>query len=428
MKQTSAFLIVLIGISICFSFSGNEITGTAYLQSSHISSMKSRVNPEKSSTPEQNEYKIIKMDLNVEQIPIFEETDLFVGGQDDINTYRIPSLICTKKGTVLAFCEGRRDKSQDGTPTHLVLKRSLNNINPMVPPTHRVTENRSRNRNMTWLPLQILIQSKNGDAWMNPVPVIDRRDGTIILLVNHYASYGEAENEGKGVTELWMLKSRDEGAMWSKPVDITSEVGNIALGPGIGIQLKDGRLVVPLYDGVVFSDDCGKTWKPGEKTTALVNECQVVELTDGTLMLNTRGYPYRTISISNDRGNTWSKVYKDPTLTDSKLWGGCQSSLIRYSKIDEASDKNRLLYSAPADTLFRFDMTVRMSYDEGKTWPIAKLIKKGTGTYSSLTVLPDGSIGLVYETGNYYKGVTEYDAKISFARFNLEWLTDGNDH
>jgi len=68
-----------------------------------------------------------------------------------------------------------------------------------------------------------------------------------------------------------------------------------------------------------------------------------------------------------------------------------------------------------------------MSYDEGKTWPVAKIIKKGTGAYSSLTILPDGSIGIIYETGNYNNDITEYYARLSFARFNLEWLTDGKD-
>ena len=209
-----------------------------------------------------------------EQIPLFDETELFVGGQDDINTYRIPSLVCTEKGTLLAFCEGRRDNSRDGSPTHLVLKRSLMNTNPMVPPEHqhpRISEARSRERNMTWLPMQILLHSTNGDAYMNPVPVIDSKDGTIFLLINHYPSYGEAENEGKGVTELWWMKSTDDGASWTEPVDITPGVGNIALGPGIGIQLGNGRLVAPVYDGIIFSDDHGKTWRAGKKTAGPVN-------------------------------------------------------------------------------------------------------------------------------------------------------------
>jgi len=367
-------------------------------------------------------------DKNYEQIPLFEETDVFVGGQDDINTFRIPSIICTKKGTVLVFCEGRRDNSHDGSPTHLVLKRSLSNTVPMIPPQHSVTENRSRQRNMTWQPMQILIQSKKGEAYMNPVPLIDKYDGTILLLLNKCSSWSDAENAGKGVTEVWFIKSADEGATWTEPVNITRDVGNIALGPGIGIQLKDGSLVVPVYDGIIYSDNHGKKWKAGNNTTAPVNECQVVELTEGSLMLNTRSYPKRIITISKDKGNSWGAPYKDSTLTDSKLWGGCQASFIRYTRQDEGSDKNRLLFANPADSLYRFDMTVRISYDEGKTWPIAKIIKKGTGAYSSLTILPDGSIGIVYETGNYNNDITEYNARLSFARFNLEWLTGGKDH
>lgn len=361
------------------------------------------------------------------QIPLFDETDVFVGGQDDINTYRIPSLICTKKGTILAFCEGRRDNNQDGSPTHLVLKRSLN-TGPMIPPLHSATEPRSRQRNITWQAMQILIRSKNGEAYMNPVPVIDNLDGTVFLLLNHYTQYGAAENEGKGATQVWFMKSMDEGETWTEPIDITHSVGNIALGPGIGINLKSGSLVAPVYDGVIFSNDHGKTWQAGNKTTGPVNESQVVELTDGSLMLNTRGYPYRTVSLSNDKGKSWGEPKPDSSLSDSKLWGGCQASLIRYTSQDQGHDKNRLLFSNPADTLYRFDMTVRMSYDEGKTWPVAKLIKKGTGAYSCLTVLPDGTVGIIYETGSFNKDINEYYARLSFARFNLEWLTEGEDH
>jgi sialidase-1 len=276
--------------------------------------------------------------------------------------------------------------------------------------------------------MQILLRSKNGEAFMNPVPVIDNQIGAIFLLVNHYTSYGNAENEGKGAAQVWFLKSTDEGSTWTGPVDITSEVGNIALGPGIGIQLKNGRLVVPVYDGIIFSDYHGKTWKAGNKTTGPVNESQVVELVSGTLMLNTRGYPKRIVAFSSDNGNTWSEPNRDLTLTDSKLWGGCQATLIRYTRTDEGYDKNRLLFANPADTLNRFDITVRMSYDEGKTWPVAKLIKKGTGAYSCLTIFPDDTIGIIYETGNYNKDVIEYYSSLSFARFNLEWLTDGEDH
>jgi sialidase-1 len=291
----------------------------------------------------------------------------------------------------------------------------------------KVGEPRARDWNMMWQPMQVLLFSRDQEAWMNPVPVIDSKNGTILLLVNRVSRYGEDEDKGKGVTEVWLLKSKDEGATWSKPENITPETGQIALGPGIGIRMKSGRLVVPVYDGVVYSDDDGVTWAHGNITTGPVSECQVVELTDGSLMLNTRGYPYRTVVISNDSGESWGTPVKDYTLTDSELYGGCQASLIRYTRKDEGYDKTRLLFSHPADTAYRFNLLVRMSYDEGKTWPVSKLIKKGTAAYSCLTIFPDGSIGVIYETGNCNNDFPEYYANLSFARFNIEWLTNSGD-
>jgi len=195
--------------------------------------------------------------------PLFEETDVFAGGQDDINTYRIPSIICTKSGTVLAFCEGRKDLSQDGSPTHLVLKRSTGNSGEWNPPWRPGPgrAGRSRQRNMMWQPLQILLASKTTEAYMNPVPIIDESSGAIYLLVDYYAHYDPGVDDLGGRGHVWMLRSTDEGATWSKPTDITSSVGNKELGPGIGIQMRTGRLVAPVYDGVIYSDDHGKTWK-----------------------------------------------------------------------------------------------------------------------------------------------------------------------
>ncbi len=358
--------------------------------------------------------------------PLFEQTDLFVGGQDDINTYRIPSLICTSKGTVLAFCEARRDNNIDGSPTHLVLKRSLGNTNQWNPPRRRgpIPEGRSRQRNMTWQPMQTLIACRGMEAYMNPVPVIDNSDGTIYLLVNYHAQFDARRDEFGGDTRVWLLVSRDDGASWSAPLGLTPSVGKKALGPGVGIQTRDGRLVIPTYEGIIFSEDHGKMWKAGGKTTGPINESQVVELRDGTLMLNTRGAPNRTVVLSQDGGASWGAPWRDPALTDSEVYGGCQASLIRYSRRDAGSDEDRLLFANPADRKYRFDLTVRLSDDEGKTWPVAKLIKKGPGAYSCMTVLPDGTVGIIYETGENYGDIVEYYAKLSFVRFNLEWLTD----
>jgi sialidase-1 len=268
---------------------------------------------------------------------------------------------------------------------------------------------------MTWQPIQILLTSKAGEAYMNPVPIVDERDGTIFLLVNPYFQpYKDVP------VHIWLMKSTDDGATWSSPTDITTGTGLKELGPGIGIQMRSGRLVAPVYDGVIFSDDHGKTWKSGGKISDVYSESQVVELVDGSLLLNVRqGVGHRAVGISTDGGQTWSKPRNDMALSDPTEYKGCQGSLIRYSRKGAGNSKNRLLFSNPSDPNHRLNMTVRISYDEGRTWPVAKMIKEGPGGYSSMTVLPDGSIGLVYESGSF--------RTISFVRFTLEWITGGTD-
>jgi sialidase-1 len=354
---------------------------------------------------------------------MFDEEDVFVGGQDNINTYRIPALICTKKGTLLAFSEGRRDDVMDGTPTDLVLKRSVGNGGKWTPEGVPGPQklHRSRQTVMTWQPMQTLIRSAHGEAYMNPVPLIDNRDGTIYLFVNDYPQpYADLP------AVIWVMKSTDDGATWSRPVDITSSTGKHELGPGVGIQLRSGRLVVAVYDGVIYSDDHGKSWKAGGVAVGgKPDETQVVELTDGSLLLNRRAVPNRLVMLSNDKGLTWAKAEDDPASAGTNP--DCEASLLRYTRKDEGYSKDRLLFANPADPKGRSDVTVRMSYDEGKTWPVAKLIRKGLGAYTSMTVFPDGSIGLLYETGETYGGMADYYRRIVLARFTLEWLTDGKD-
>ncbi|GAF75907.1 unnamed protein product, partial [marine sediment metagenome] len=126
---------------------------------------------------------------------------------------------------------------------------------------------------------------------------------------------------------------------------------------------------------------------------------------------------YRKTATSADGGLTWSETYSDSTLIES----GCQASIIRHSWI-EYHDRNRILFSNPASKTKREKMTVRLSYDEGKTWAVSKVINPGLSGYSCMTVLVDGTIGCFYE-----RGTKQTNEKLSFALFNLEWLTDGAD-
>lgn len=353
--------------------------------------------------------------------PQFETSTVFVSGHDGVNTYRIPSIASTRNGTVLVFCEGRLKSYVDGTPGELVLKRSVSNPGPLN--RKPADSHQMREWKMAWQPMQVLLASKAGEAYMNPVPIIDRRDGTLLLLVNYYTQpYQDVP------APIWLMKSHDDGATWSSPTVISSGTGLKELGPGVGIQMQNGRLVAATYDGVIFSDDHGDTWKSGGKIVGHYTETQVVELVNGSLMLNIRHGLHRVIALSQDGGQTWGKPWNDETLIEPGNWEGCQASLIRYSRKKDGGSKDRLLFANPANLKDRLDMTVRLSYDEGKTWPVSRMIKRGRGGYSSLAVLPDGTIAMVYEGGATSNGVENNFGKISFARFNLEWLTNGGEN
>jgi len=179
---------------------------------------------------------------------------------------------------------------------------------------------------------------------------------------------------------------------------------------------------------IIYSDDHGKSWQLGGSVSGGCNECQVVELADGRLMLNMRmqenGQGKRGVATSRDGGVTWSELKLDPVLIEPV----CQASLLRYT-LASTGGKNRLLFSNPASAPApgqsrgdRVKMTVRLSHDEGRTWPVSKCLHDGPSAYSCLAALPDGDIGCLYEGGK-----TRY-GEIVFARFSLEWLTDGQDH
>lgn len=316
-------------------------------------------------------------------------TDVFTSGKEGYHTYRIPAIVLTTKNTLLAFCEGRKTGPGDHGDLDLVLRRSIDG-------------------GKTWRPMQLIYEE--GDTAKitigNPCPVVDRSTGTVWLPF--------CRNNRR----VFITRSTDDGKSWAKPTEITGDVkkpewGWYGTGPGHGIQLGSGRLVIPSYGGgqsfIFYSDDHGKTWKLSSVTDRGMGECEVVELADQSLLLSMRnGFrkKQRAFSASTDAGMTWSK----PKLHQQVYCTNCQSSIQRYS----LKPKNIILYSGPGGP-GRKNMTVRVSYDEGKTWPVAKVIYNGSSAYSDLVVLPDGTIGCLYERDGY--------RKITFAKFTLDWLT-----
>jgi sialidase-1 len=340
--------------------------------------------------------------------------DVFEAGKDGYHTFRIPSLIATPKGSLIAICEGRKNGRGDSGDIDLVMKRSVDD-------------------GATWSPLKTL-DDDGENTTGNPTLVVERKSGVIfLLLTRNPGNYKESEiMDGPTAASrtVWLMKSVDDGITWSAPVEITSSVKRpewrwYATGPGVGIQLKNGRLVIPCNHSeagtrisrshIIYSDDQGKTWKLGGIADPNTNESQVVERANGVLLWNMRNarvepqYYTRAVAESKDGGLKWTPVAHDPMLIEPI----CQASILRYPRGDLT------LFSNPT-SLKREKLTVRLSLDGGRTWPIAKVIHEKAAAYSSLGVLKDGAIGLLYENG-------EKDAyeKISFSRFRLDWLDLG---
>ena len=295
----------------------------------------------------------------------------------------------------------------------------------------------------TWSALRTLVDNGDGAA-ADSCGLVDRRTGRLWIF-SVYAPVGVGSASAapglSGATfQFKAVTSDDDGGTWSQPVDYTPMVKRPewaagSTGVGRGIQMRNGRLVLPRYWAdyheprttpaqaaafVCFSDDQGKTWTMGEQVRVPggTNECQVVELDDGSLLINMRGMTgnRRKMARSRDAGATWSEPWEDPVLVEPR----CQGSL-QILTDGLGGDRSRLLFANPA-SVERKAMTVRVSYDEGRTWPVSRLLHAGPAAYSCLTVLADGTAACLYERGD----AKPYE-KITFARFNLEWLTDGGD-
>jgi sialidase-1 len=323
------------------------------------------------------------------------DTVVWRAGEGGYHTYRIPAAVRSKKGTLLAFCEGRREGSGDSGDIDLLLKRSSDN-------------------GTTWSDTEVLADLGT-DTVGNPAPVVDRRDGAIHLLLTRNPGKVKEKEIIEGTTTatrtVWATVSHDDGRSWDPPREITREVKAAewtwyATGPCNGIQLRSGRLIVPcdhvtpdkqMWSHVVYSDDGGNVWKTGGTAGPQCNECTVAELSDGTLLLNMRSYSgkhRRAVSRSRDGGQTWSPPEPDEALVEPV----CQASLIRAGK--------RLVFSNPASEK-RENMTVKVSNDNGRTWRVLRVVHPGPSAYSNLVDLGGNRAGLLYERGgtNPYESI-----------------------
>lgn len=343
------------------------------------------------------------------------QVDVFVGGAEGplgTSNYRIPGFSVATDGSLLAFAEGRRsgsDPGQGGFPIDLVMKRSVDG-------------------GLTWSPL-VVLESDPAFDYDDPTPVVDASTGNVHLLYGRVPDacglFCVPPGTGANSMNTFQRTSVDHGQTWSSPVNITAQIKDpswqgIVPGPGSGIQLewqdsapqRNGRLIVPgsinaNRNLLFYSDDGGANWQSSDLAQDDLglgggfngNENEVVELTNGDLLMNARqsGGASRRMFRSVDGGSTWVESYNGPSPVTR-----VDASMIRYSAVRSGDDRDRLLFSAPSGSPAgsgggRSNMAVWTSYDEGRSFTNPVQVDDGFGAYSVLGKLQDGSIGLVFE-------------------------------
>ena len=381
--------------------------------------------------------------------PLLEKIDLFEAAKDGYALYRIPGIVTTKRGTVLAYCEARKSDKGDWGTIDILLRRSTNNGASWQPRVKIADVPGPKAKNPVALAQKLATPGEV--TYNNPVAIADAYGTVHFLFCLEYA-------------RCFYLRTDDDGLTFSKPVEITASFDMfrpeydwkvLATGPGHAIQLKAGRLVVPVWlslgtgghahrpsvTSVIYSDDLGRTWLrgeiagPNEGDWVIPNETCAVQLADGRVLLNMRSESKanrRLLTTSRDGATGWSK----PQFHEELLEPICMATMVRLS---EAPAKNRLLFANPHN-LARADgkevagknrdrknVSVKLSYDESATWPVSKTIEPGFSGYSDLAVAKDGTILLFYERGSTDGANIYKTGSLTVARFNLEWLTDGMD-
>ena len=384
--------------------------------------------------------------------PFIQKLDLFTVGDDPAyKIYHIPGIVVTAKGTVLAWCEARK-KGGDWDDIRVLLRRSTDDGKTWSAPKILSEVDGPITKNPFSLRMKN-VEPKDV-TYNNPVLIADR-DGTVhgLFCIEYMRCF--------------YTRSADDGVTWSKPVEITRAFDAfrknydwkvLATGPDHSIQLRTGRLVVPVWlstgtggnahrpsvTATIYSDDHGATWHAGDIAVPCTdewinpNETVAIELADGRVMLNVRNESKthrRLITTSADGATNWST----PKFDDALLEPICMAGIVRYST-EASGGKNRILFSnphnldradgkaEPGKNRDRKNVSVKLSTDEAQTWPVSKTIEPGPSMYSDIAVTHAGTILCFYGRSGAVQGFGSFaGGRLTLARFNLEWLTDGKD-
>ena len=374
------------------------------------------------STPSQT-FEIVNPSPSGDREIILAHTLLFQPGDYNSTNYRIPGVITAKDGSIVAVTDKRKYNQGD------------------LPEDIDIVCRRSTDGGHTWSEPYTIAQGTGynhgfGDcvlAWTND------DNG---LIAGFVGGVGLWNSTPSNPIRSYIARSYDNGQTWTEPEDITDFIfgSNCVVpehrtwrasffGSGNGLITSTGRIMFvaairettaqSLSNYAVYSDDNGITWHVSGRASVSGDEAKVTELVDGRILMSIRHNGKRWYNISNDGGETWqssTSTWNDITAP------ACNGDMIRYTSVNQGFNKNRLLHSVPFGSS-RTDVSVYISYDEGETWPVRKCIVPYSSAYSSLCVLPDGTIGLYVE--EEYPGNSGYSTV--FYNFSLEWLTDGAD-
>lgn len=345
---------------------------------------------------------------------------LFHPGDEGSKYYRIPAIVRAVNGSLISSTDKRKNNDGD----------LPNNIDVVVKTSH--------DGGLTWGPTKT-IATGNPKGYGDASLVVDRNTGNVICIFN--GNNGFAPSTPSDPSRQYISISKDNGETWSEPRDITYMLyGDECENPerkewlgmfttsGGALQLRSGRIIAVgdvrkknvqgAFNYAVYSDDGGETWDVGISGCPVVgNEAKVVELNNGDVMMNIRGRPYRYLSISHDKGLTFSEAVPIPELVDPS----CDGDLILYTSTKDGYDKNRLIFVNDHHPSQRKNLSIKISYDEGKTWPISKVIHTGNAWYAAAAVTSEGKIAV------YYERAENEHAYMDVVIMSLEWITDGAD-
>lgn len=362
--------------------------------------------------------------------PSLKKTDLFPAGMNGVALYRIPGIVVAPTGVVLAYCEARRNSRSDWGEIEIHLRRSPDGGKAWEP-ARKIAHSGERIEGNPRKP-------KGGEHEQtvnNPVAIVNHQTGAIEFL--YCVNYARC----------FSMRSVDDGKTFSNPVEITAAFEPfrksydwkvIATGPGHGIQLKSGRLVVPIWlaygktgdhgpaaAGTIFSDDHGKTWQAGDIAVHnrgefnSPNETMIAELPDGGVMLITRSLSKasrKIVTTSPNGARDWSKPRFHPDLWEPVCMAGllslpAQPGTMLFSNPHSLA-RGESGEPIPGGRGKRRNLSIKLSRDDGMTWPVNKTLEPGPSAYSDLAALPDETILCFYEG----------DKRLTVARFNLDWL------